>query len=134
MLLARSRIITRLVATTIIIAPSTCCHQRVCLYRLRHKSPYQPSSTAPTPPAMGYQNVLVLGIPTRIYSVHPTVVSRNRDENVAIVVIPGNPGVIDFYKDFINSLFDQMGKTHSIIGGMRVTQPNSQPKSQRNCY
>lgn len=56
------------------------------------------SSTLP----VQHEVVLVNGIPTRVSSATPD----EETTNVAIVVIPGNPGCIGFYDVFISSLFE----------------------------
>jgi hypothetical protein len=43
--------------------------------------------------------------------------SKNNDENYILVVIPGNPGVIDYYVEFLSTVHDELGKKIDIVGG-----------------
>lgn len=56
--------------------------------------------------------IRVNGVPTRVSSVLP----ENTSNNVAIVVIPGNPGSIGFYDIFISKLFKASGRNYAIYG------------------
>jgi hypothetical protein len=51
------------------------------------------------------------GVQTVIYSKESTAFS-----NVKLIVIPGNPGVIEFYARFIDALFDKLNQSYSIYG------------------
>ncbi|RIA98579.1 hypothetical protein C1645_731627 [Glomus cerebriforme] len=42
--------------------------------------------------------------------------SKNNDENLILFVIPGNPGVVDYYAEFLNTVHDELGKKIDIIG------------------
>jgi len=43
--------------------------------------------------------------------------SKNNDENLILFVIPGNPGVIDYYYEFLNTIHNELGKKIDIVGG-----------------
>lgn len=58
------------------------------------------------------ENVLVGGIPTVVSKILPS----NSYSDCAIVVIPGNPGLIEYYDDFISSLFEASGEKLPIYG------------------
>ncbi|KAK9079221.1 hypothetical protein SSX86_000891 [Deinandra increscens subsp. villosa] len=52
----------------------------------------------------------VSGRKTEIVEIHA------RNPRFHILFVPGNPGVISFYTDFLESLYEQMGETASITG------------------
>nr|GMD39637.1 lipid droplet-associated hydrolase isoform X2 [Ipomoea batatas] len=52
----------------------------------------------------------VSGYKTDLLEVHA------QDPKLHVVFIPGNPGVISFYVDFIESLYELLGGTASITG------------------
>ncbi|KAJ0088759.1 hypothetical protein Patl1_32679 [Pistacia atlantica] len=44
------------------------------------------------------------------------------DPTLHVLFIPGNPGVISFYKDFLESLYELLGGSASITGkGLHIT-------------
>lgn len=54
----------------------------------------------------------VNGIPTVISILKP----RTTQSKVSVVVIPGNPGLVEYYDAFISALFEASGKSLSIFG------------------
>ena len=46
--------------------------------------------------------------------------SKNNDENLILLVIPGNPGVIDYYNEFLNTVHDELEKKIDIVGGSYI--------------
>ena len=59
-----------------------------------------------------HKAIRINGVPTRVSSVVPD----KADNDVAIVVIPGNPGSIGFYDIFISTLFQASGGKFAIYG------------------
>jgi len=53
----------------------------------------------------------VEGITTEFY-----IKRASKEHNLKIVVIPGNPGIIDFYEPFIELLYEKLGQLYDIIG------------------
>jgi hypothetical protein len=43
--------------------------------------------------------------------------SKSNDENYILFVIPGNPGVIDYYVEFLSTVHSELGKKIDIVGG-----------------
>jgi hypothetical protein len=43
---------------------------------------------------------------------------RKESNSTKIIVIPGNPGVIEFYQTFINALYEGLGKRFPVFGSM----------------
>jgi len=56
--------------------------------------------------------VLINGVHTKISCAIPEV----DNEHVCVVIIPGNPGSIEFYDIFIDVLFNECGKRIPIYG------------------
>jgi hypothetical protein len=54
----------------------------------------------------------VNGIPTVISTLLPSDTSPK----VSVVLIPGNPGLVEYYDVFISALFEASGKTLAIYG------------------
>jgi pimeloyl-ACP methyl ester carboxylesterase len=52
----------------------------------------------------------VSGIHTEVYARTP-----NKYSPLKIVIVPGNPGIVDFYVDFVDLLFDKFGQKHSVL-------------------
>ncbi|KAL0910499.1 hypothetical protein M5K25_021488 [Dendrobium thyrsiflorum] len=63
-------------------------------------SPYRKRATA--------RNCLVSGFSTELVEV------ESEEAYLNVVVIPGNPGVASFYKDFVEALYEQLGGCASI--------------------
>ncbi|POG64465.1 hypothetical protein GLOIN_2v1463016 [Rhizophagus irregularis DAOM 181602=DAOM 197198] len=42
--------------------------------------------------------------------------SKSNDENYILFVIPGNPGVIDYYVEFLSTVHNELGKKIDIVG------------------
>ncbi|CAI2164598.1 16090_t:CDS:2 [Funneliformis geosporum] len=42
--------------------------------------------------------------------------SKNNEENLILFVVPGNPGVIDYYFEFLNTIHHELGKKIDIVG------------------
>ncbi|PRP86228.1 hypothetical protein PROFUN_05744 [Planoprotostelium fungivorum] len=57
------------------------------------------------------ETVTVNDIATRTY-----VRRSTQQHDTAIVVVPGNPGFVDFYIEFIDKLFDRLGGVFSVYG------------------
>ena len=57
-----------------------------------------------------HEIALINGVATRIAS------ARSSEENVCIVVIPGNPGGIGFYDIFISTIFQAGKGRYSVYG------------------
>ncbi|OEL35467.1 hypothetical protein BAE44_0003517 [Dichanthelium oligosanthes] len=53
---------------------------------------------------------------------------RSKDPSFHVLVIPGNPGIVAFYKDFIEALYDNLGEQASItaIGHISHSQKDSE--------
>ncbi|KAF3788931.1 hypothetical protein EJ110_NYTH05948 [Nymphaea thermarum] len=41
---------------------------------------------------------------------------RARNPSVCVLVIPGNPGVVSFYKDFVEAIYEMLDENASVIG------------------
>ena len=48
--------------------------------------------------------VIVDGLPTVVSKILP----KKRNNKYVIVVIPGNPGLVEFYDDFVTTLFNSL--------------------------
>ncbi|EFA80394.1 hypothetical protein PPL_07228 [Heterostelium album PN500] len=40
----------------------------------------------------------------------------NHDSDIKVIIVPGNPGLIEFYIEFMKSLYDGLGAKYDIIG------------------
>ena len=58
------------------------------------------------------ESILVNGIPTAVSKLLPPKCSSD----VVAVVIPGNPGLIEYYDEFIASLFEASGGKLPVYG------------------
>ena len=43
--------------------------------------------------------------------------SKNNDKNLILFVVPGNPGVIDYYVEFLNTVHSELERKIDIVGG-----------------
>jgi len=68
--------------------------------------------------------VKVGGRPTELYS----LTAERPKTGITLIVIPGNPGAIDFYSEFITELFHLLDQNYSIVGighAGHLRQPNA---------
>lgn len=54
--------------------------------------------------------LVVNGLPTVVSKILP----RNNIHKHVIVLIPGNPGLVEFYDDFITALFDSLQRQYPV--------------------
>lgn len=59
------------------------------------------------------QVVEVGGIRTETYALR----AERPVSDITLVVVPGNPGAIEFYVEFITELFHLLDQKYSIVGG-----------------
>ncbi len=64
-----------------------------------------------------FQVVDVKGTPTETLSLHPESHSIENPTETSVLVVPGNPGVVHFYRDFLFSVFDKFERRFSVIVG-----------------
>ncbi|XP_066940316.1 lipid droplet-associated hydrolase isoform X1 [Macrobrachium rosenbergii] len=57
------------------------------------------------------QEILVRGKPTEFLSIGK---SLNEDPKKILLIIPGNPGVVSYYREFMQHLYDGVRDTHSV--------------------
>lgn len=54
----------------------------------------------------------ICGVPTKVVTWGRWIEETNNEDNENIVLcIPGNPGVVDFYKCFLQTIYEKLGYT-----------------------
>ncbi|KAK3895159.1 hypothetical protein Pcinc_001125 [Petrolisthes cinctipes] len=56
-------------------------------------------------------SISVRGCPTEVLTLGQTL---SENPSNLILIIPGNPGITSYYTDFMETIYDGMGKTHSV--------------------
>ncbi|XP_050230022.1 uncharacterized protein LOC126679124 [Mercurialis annua] len=71
-------------------------------------------------PSLSFRICTISGYKTELLEIFP------HDPKLHVLLIPGNPGVVSFYKDFLESLYDLLGGTASLtaIGHISHTRKN----------
>mmetsp|Transcript_3665 Transcript_3665/g.5090 ORF Transcript_3665/g.5090 Transcript_3665/m.5090 type:complete len:313 (-) Transcript_3665:26-964(-) len=59
------------------------------------------------------KTIIVDGIHTDLCELYPQ--NKTKHSHIVIVVVPGNPGVVDFYIEFIHHLYEKLSKRISIV-------------------
>ncbi|KAK9289938.1 hypothetical protein L1049_008100 [Liquidambar formosana] len=110
--------------------PSPVAHTLFLPLCFRHRNRYRPKCTNRE---MGLENSISQGkthVSFRLCKVssHTTELLEIRSKNptLYVLLIPGNPGVVTFYKDFLESLYDLFGGSASVtaIGHISHTKKN----------